>query len=338
MSDLVTERDLATVPKVELHIHLNGSISEATATRLAQAHGADPNVALPFIDGRYPARYEEFMGFLDTYMAVNQFVQTPGDLEYLAAEFVRGQARQGVIYSEAIFTAMIYVRNGMEPRSMWAALRQGLAAAGRATRVGLVVDAIRDLGKPEADATLRLVEAADVPIVGLALTGTEDTVPVRDFVEYRDAARRLGLGFEVHAGEMGSPAVMAETLDVLRPDRIGHGVAAIHDKTLLDRLVREQVVLDVCPTSNVAIGLFPSLEAHPVTAFWRAGVNLTVSSDDPPLFRTTLVDELRHVVRMADLTRADLANLQRRAARHSFASPELQADLLAEIDAWDAAG
>ncbi len=336
MSDRVTERDLATVPKVELHVHLNGSISEATATRLAESHGADPDIALPFVDGRYPASYVDFQGFLETYLAVNEFVQTPGDLEYVAAEFVRAQARQGVIYSEAIFTALIYIRNGMAPAAMWAALRRGLAAAGPTTRVGLVVDAIRDFGKPEAEATLRLVESADAPIVGLGLTGIEDTMPITDFVELREGARRLGLGFEVHAGEMGPPASIEATLDVLGPERIGHGVAAIHDAALLERLVREQVVLDICPTSNVRIGLFPSLEAHPVAAFWRAGMNITVSSDDPPIFGTTLTDELRHVVELASLRRADLAELQRRAARHSFAAPAVKAALLGEIDAWEA--
>ena len=157
---------------------------------------------------------------------------------------------------------------------------------------------------------------------------------IEEFVPFRQAARRLGLGFEVHAGEMGPPASIAASLDVLHADRIGHGVAAIRDPALLARLVRDQVVLDVCPTSNVGVGLYPSLEVHPVAAFWRAGVNMTISSDDPPFFHTTLTDELRHVVRLAGLTRGDLAELQRRAARHSFAPPEAKASLLGEIEAW----
>ena len=224
----------------------------------------------------------------------------------------------------------------MDPGAMWAALRRGLTAGGPSTRVALVIDAIRDLGRAETEATLRLVETADAPIVGLGLTGVEDTVPVKEFVGYREAARRLGLGFEVHAGEMGPPESVVASLDVLDPDRIGHGVAAIHDPDLFARLVRDQVVLDVCPSSNVSVGLFPSLESHPVAAFWRAGMNMTISSDDPPFFATTLTDELRHVVRLAGLTRDDLATLQRRAARHAFATRALKAELLGEIDAWAA--
>jgi adenosine deaminase len=202
----------------------------------------------------------------------------------------------------------------------------------------LVVDAIRDFGRAEADATLALVRDAHGPIVGLGLTGVEGTMPVEEFVPYRAAARELGLGFEVHAGEMGPPSSIAESLDVLDADRIGHGVAAIRDPVLLERLVRDRVVLDVCPTSNVKVGLFPSLEAHPVTEFWRAGVNMTISSDDPPFMRTTLTDELRHVVRLAGLSRGDLAELQRRAARAAFAPRVVRSELLATIDAWEAAG
>jgi len=334
MAVLATERDITTVPKVELHVHLNGSITEATASVLARRHGADPDKALRLIDGRYPDHYLNFEGFLDTYLAANEFVRTPDDLELVASEFARAQAAQNIVYSEAIFTAMIYVRNGMEPTAMWAALRRGLVAAGPSTRVALVVDAIRDFGRQEAEATLRLVEVADAPIVGLGLTGIEDTVPIEEFLAFREEGRRLGLGFEVHAGEMGPPASIAASLDVLDADRIGHGVAAIRDPALLARLVRDRVVLDVCPSSNVALGLYPSLEAHPVAAFWHAGVNMTISSDDPAFFHTTLTDELRHVVRLAGLSRDDVAELQRRAARHSFASPEAKDGFLGEIEAW----
>ena len=331
---LASQRDIASLPKVELHVHLNGSITEATASTLARRHGADPDTSLGLVGGRYPGTYGDFQGFLDAYLLANSFVRTPDDLEVVAAAFARQQATEGIRYSEAIVTAMIYVRNGMEPAAMWAALRSGLAAGGPDTRIGLVIDVIRDLGRQEAEDTLRLVEAADAPIVGLGLTGIEGTVPTEDFVPYRGEARRLGLGFEVHAGEMGPPSSIVSALDVLEADRIGHGVAAIRDEAVLTRLIRDHVVLDVCPSSNVAIGEFPSLEAHPMTEFWRRGVEMTISSDDPPFFATTLSDELRHLVRIAGLEREDLATLQRRAVRHSFAPADVRESLLAAIDEW----
>ena len=217
---------------------------------------------------------------------------------------------------------------------MWRALRRGLAAGGPDTRIALVVDAIRDLGRAEAEATIRLVEEADAPIAGLCLTGVDSDEPIESFGVLREASDRLGLGFEVHAGEMGPPSSIVEAIDVLHADRIGHGVAAIYDDGLLDRLVRDQVALDVCPSSNVRISLFASLDAHPVTTFWERGVNMTISSDDPPFFATTLTDELRHVVRLAGLTRDDLVTLQRRAIVNAIATPALKAALLAELDGW----
>jgi aminodeoxyfutalosine deaminase len=340
MASLATEHDIVSIPKVELHIHFGGSISEATAATLARRHGADPEQALILRDGRYPGIYPEFQGFLDAYLAANQFVRTPEDLELVAAELARDRAAQNVIYSETIFTAMIYARNGMDAGAMWSALARGLRAAGPATRIGILVDAIRDFGRPEADATVALVEAAPpgTPIVGLGLTGIEGTMPVEDFVPYADAARRLGLGLEVHAGEMGPPSSVIESLDVLHADRIGHGVAAIREPELVERYVRDQVVLDVCPTSNVAIGEYPSLQAHPITTFWAAGVNLNVSSDDPTFFGITLTDELRNVVRLLGLSRGDLAELERRGARAAFQPQPVRDELVARIDAWEAAG
>jgi adenosine deaminase len=195
---------------------------------------------------------------------------------------------------------------------------------------------MRDLGAEEAAATVRLVEDADAPIVGLCLTGIEGTMPIETFLPFRAAARRLGLGFTVHAGEMGPPSSVAASLDVLEAERIGHGVAAIRDPDLLARLVRDRVVLDVCPSSNVGIGAYSSLEEHPMGPFWRMGVNMTISSDDPPFFRTTLSDELGHLVRVAGLSRDDLAALQRRTVMASFLPASEQALLVAEIDAWAA--
>lgn len=339
MANLASERDIATVPKVELHLHFGGSITEATAATLARRHGADPARALILADGRYPGRYPEFRGFLNAYLAANQFVRTPDDLELVASELAKGQAAQNVIYSETIFTAMIYTRNGMAADAMWASLRRGLGAAGPDTRIGIIVDAIRDFGRPEADATVALVEqaGAGTSIVGLGLTGIEGTMPVADFVPYAEAARWMGLGLEVHAGEMGPPTSVVESLDVLHADRIGHGVAAIRDPELVARYVRDQVVLDMCPSSNVRIGEYASLEAHPMTAFWEAGVNFNISSDDPPFFGITLTDELRNVVRVLGLSRTDLAELQRRGARAAFQPQAVRDELVARIDAWEAA-
>jgi adenosine deaminase len=319
LAALDIERVVRAIPKVELHVHFGGTITGATATELAMRHGGDPATDLRLVDGAYAGRWDRFEGFLDAFLASNAFVRTPGDVELVARRFAEGQAAQGIAWTEVIFTAMIYVRNGMDPGAMWTALRRGLeAGGGDAARFGVVVDVIRDLGKAEADATIALLDGADAPIVGLCLTGIEGTVPTTEFVELAREARRRGLGLEVHAGEMGPPSSIVEAIDVLAADRIGHGVASIRDPALMERLVRDQVVLDVCPSSNVGIGAFPSLEAHPIGAFIAAGMHVTVSSDDPPFFRTTLTRELVEVARATGLDARAVVDLQRQAARAAF--------------------
>ncbi len=168
----------------------------------------------------------------------------------------------------------------------------------------------------------------------MGLSGVEGPEHEHDFSVLRDAADRLHLGLAVHAGEDGPPDKVRAALDDLGADRIAHGVAAIRDPDLMARLKRDRVPLDMCLSSNVGIGVFPSLEDHPFPEFWRAGLNVTVNSDDPPFFSTTLTDELRHAGRLADLTAADQAELQRRAARAVFAGADVRDQLLAAIDGW----
>ncbi len=330
---LASEGDVTSIPKVELHVHFGGNFSEVIARELASRHGLDADVALPLQQGRYPTRYRDFPDFLQALIALDDLLRTPEDVETVAAAFARDQAAQGVIYSEVIVTALSHVRAGIAPHDLWAALRSGFSTAPE-TRIGIIVDAVRSDGPGDLEEVFRLIEVADAPIVGVGLTGIEDTWPIGDFAFIRRQADRLGLGVEVHAGEMGPPESVAASIDVLGADRIGHGVAAVKDDALLARLVRDRVPLDVCPTSNVQIGLFPSLEAHPVAQFWNAGVNMTISSDDPHLMGTSLTQELRHVVRLARLSAADLAELQRRAARAAFLPERDRRALEARVDTW----
>jgi aminodeoxyfutalosine deaminase len=329
-------RDLASLPKVELHVHLEGTIDAATAAALARHHGEDPAQVLLLEDDGYPARYRDLAHFVAVFTATAGRVRTPDDLAAVAAAFARGQAAQHVRYTEATFTPLMHVDNGMEPGPMWQAIRDGFAEAPDVD-IALICDTVRDLGPEGATRLVALVEAADAPVVGLGLTGTEGAVPEAAFVALREAADRLELGLTVHAGESGGPANVVAALDTLGADRIGHGIASVGDPALVERLVRERVPLEVCPTSNVRLGLADDLDAHPIVELLQAGVRVVVGSDDPPFFGTTLTDELAHVVRLAGLTRRDLAGLQRRAVEVSFAPAGLRTSLLQRIDAWDAA-
>jgi aminodeoxyfutalosine deaminase len=339
--------ELATLPKVELHVHLEGSIAADTAAELAERHGEDPATVLEIeLAGpdeatagstptwSYPHRFRDFLHFVDTFLATTRQVRTPEDLATVAAAFARGQAAQGVRYTETTFTALTVVDNGMDPSAMWAALGEGFAAAPD-TEVALIIDCVRNLGVDASRRTVELVAAAEAPIVGLGLTGVEGSVPEADFRHLREAADELGLGLAVHAGETGTPDNVRAALDDLGADRIGHGIAAVDDADLVARLVRDRVPLEVCPSSNVTLSIVDDLDAHPIRELWAADVEVTVNSDDPPFFATTLTEELGHARRLLGLDRGGLAELQRRAARATFAPPTRRAELLAAIAAWE---
>jgi len=333
---------IATLPKVELHVHLEGTISALTAAGLARARGEDPQQVLvldPASDPDaplYPHPFRDFLHFVDTFVASSAQVRGPGDLTTVATAFASAQAEQGVRWSEATFTAVMMEQRGWEPEAMWEALAAGFAAV-PATQVGLVLDSPRDLGVDAARRSVELARhalGAGLPVVALGLTGVEGAVPVAEFAFLRDAADELGIGLVPHAGEMGGPDVVRDSLDLLRPDRIGHGIATVADPALLARVADEGVVLEVCPTSNVTLGLVASLEEHPVRALRDAGVAITINSDDPPFFATTLTDELAHAVRLLELDDLRLAALERRAVDASFAPTALRAELHTALDAW----
>ena len=310
--------DFESRPKIELHVHLEGSIAADTAVALARRHGRDPNEVLHLVDGGYPERFTDFQQFIDIYLAVSGQIGDPDDLRIIAEAFALAQAKQNIIYTEATFTAITHVRSGMDPSEMWGAVREGLDAGGG--NVGLIVDTPRDSGVAAAHRTVEMIEGADAPVVGLGLSGIEGSAPEGEFAVLREAADRLGLGLAAHAGETGGPERIWAALDDLGADRIGHGVACVRDDVLMKRLSSEKIPVEVCPSSNVSLGIFETLEEHPFPEIWQSGINVTVNSDDPPFFSTTLATELAHAVRLAGLTKDDALELQRRAARSAFDS------------------
>jgi len=340
----VSPARLATLPKVELHVHLEGTLAASTAAELARGRGEDPRSVLVLADGpgdaleefRYPDPFRDFLHFVDAFLASSAQIQVPSDLTTVAAAFAAGQVAQGVRWSETTFTAVTMEQRGWATGAMWAALAEGFATAPE-TAVGLILDTPRDQGPDLARRSVELAEgalAAGLPVVALGLTGVEGSVPASAFAFLRDAADGLGLGLVVHAGEMGGPEDVADAIDVLSTDRIGHGIASVRDAALLTRIAAEGIVLEVCPSSNVTLGIVPSLDEHPIRALRDAGVAITVSSDDPPFFSTTLTAELAHAVRLLELDEVRLAALQRRAIDASFAPAALRSSVHAGIDRW----
>jgi aminodeoxyfutalosine deaminase len=326
---------IASLPKVELHVHHVGSASARIVAELAQRHpGAVPS-DLEELKAFFAFR--DFAHFVEVYLAVVSLIRTAEDVRLLTYEVAREMAEgQRIRYAELTCTPYTSVLAGVPIEAYTEAIEDARVAAER--DFGLVLRWIYDIpgesGVEAADATLgyALDHRVDA-LVGFGLGGPEIGVPRAQFQPHFDAARAAGLHSVPHAGETTGPETVWESVRLLGAERIGHGTSAALDPALLAHLASTGIALEVCPSSNVATRAVASLEEHPLQAFVDAGVTVTINSDDPPMFGTTLNQEYAIAAGLLDLDEAGLAELARAAVRASFAPDDVRARVLAEIDA-----
>jgi adenosine deaminase len=319
MGDSRLRRFAEAIPKAELHIHLEGAVRPEVLLRLAERRG----IRLPAdtVEGlRQWYRFESFEHFVDIYVTCSECMRDPEDFQLVLREFAAEQARQNIRYSEVHFTIATHVRQGANADEVAHAMGETLDEIERdlETRVRLIPDIVRNLEPKWADVTLEwALEHRQRGVVALGLAGIE-SYSAAPFREHFETARAEGLHRVAHAGEQCGPESIRETLDVAAPERLGHGIRAVEDPNLLAELVERGPPLEVCPSSNVALGNAPSLEEHPIGRLLEAGVDLSLNSDDPPMFGTTLSREYALVGEAFELGPRALAELSLAGVRHSF--------------------
>jgi aminodeoxyfutalosine deaminase len=332
---------IAGLPKAELHVHHVGSASPTIVSELAMRHPGvvpvDPEELHRFFE------FRDFAHFVDVYLAVVGLIRTDADVRYLTYEVARELATtQQVRYAELTCTPYTSVLpddddHGIPIEAYTEAIEDARLAAER--DFGIVLRWIYDIpgesGMPAADATLSFATNHRVDaLVGFGLGGPEVGVARAQFKPHFDAARRLGLRSVPHAGETTGPRTVWEAIQLLGADRIGHGTSAVQDPKLLAHLAKQGIPLEVCPSSNVATRAVASLDEHPIQAFRDAGVTITVNSDDPSMFGTSLNQEYEIAARLLGLDAGGVAELARAAVRASFAPDDLKVAMVAEIDAY----
>ena len=324
---------LARLPKVELHLHLEGAAPPAFIRGLAAEKGLDiSHIFTP--EGGY--EYRDFLHFLDIYEAATSVLQSPEDFARLVGAVLAESAAQGVIYTEAFLSPDFC---GGRDLGAWleyvAAMREAAARAEAAHGIILrgVITAIRHFGPEKARETaLCARESAGDFITGFGIAGDENAGELVDFAYAFDMAREAGLGLTAHAGEWRGPEEVAAALEHLCVSRIGHGVRAAEDPALVARLAETGTVLEVCPGSNVTLGLYDSLAAHPVSALREAGVRVTISTDDPPFFHTDMVREYAALAEAFGWQEADFAALNQTAARAAFCDEATRARIEKKLE------
>ena len=316
------------MPKAELHVHLEGSIRPRTLLQLAKRH----RVSLPAdtIEGlREWFRFRDFEHFVEIYLTCSQSLRDPEDFQLVAREFLAEQAAQNIRYSEVHFTVATHIRNGANGAEVAAALSETLQEEEQ--RLGVtarwIPDIVRDVTWEWADRTLEwALDGRGQGVVALGLSGFEASSD-EPFREHFHVARQEGLHRVAHAGEHEGPESVRSALEICQPERIGHGIRSVEDVELMDELVERQIPLEICPTSNVRLGAVADLESHPIDRIRSAGVPVTLNSDDPPLFETTLTEEFRRVSETFGLGAQDLAALSWAALQHAFVSGDERREL-----------
>ncbi|MCK0167115.1 adenosine deaminase [Jannaschia sp. S6380] len=317
-------------PKIELHLHLEGAAAPEFIRRLADEKGMRLSGVF---DARGAYAYDDFAGFLQVYEAATAVLRTPEDYARLTISVLEASREQGVIYTEMFLSPDFCGGRDVSAWREYLAAMQEAAASVDGIEMRGIVTCIRHFGPDKARQTARCAaETAGGFITGFGMGGNEAMGHAADFAWAFDCAREAGLGLTSHAGEFGGPASVRETLDALRVSRIGHGVRAAEDPALLKRLADEDVTLEVCPGSNVALGVYPRIEAHPIERIMAAGVPITVSTDDPPFFHTTMRDEYDGLERAFGWGEDHFRVINQTAVRAAFCDDATRAALLAKLE------
>ncbi|TIL35290.1 adenosine deaminase [Mesorhizobium sp.] len=317
--------------KAELHCHIEGAAAPELVIRQAQKYGKDIS---PYIqDGSFV--WHDFSSFLAAYDFSSDLFRTEEDYARLADHYLTSLARDGAIYSE-IFTSPDHAgKAGLSPRAYTDALGEGMARAKAKTGIEgrMIVTGVRNAGVESIEQAARFAARCGHPLVtGFGVAGDERMGDLEDYVRAFEIAREAGLGITVHAGELMGWESVEAALDHIRPARIGHGVRAIENPDLVRRIADEGVVLECCPSSNIALKVFDSFADHPFPALLAAGCKVTLNSDDPPYFRTSLKREYDIAAEHFSMNDKALAAVTRTAMDAAFVDRKTKAMLLGRLD------
>ncbi len=317
--------------KAELHCHIEGAAAPELVVRQAQKYGKDVS---PFIqNGSFV--WNDFTSFLAAYDFAADLFRTEEDYARLSEHYLTSLARDGAIYSEVFTSPDHAIKAGLSPKAYTDALGEGMERAKAKTGIEgrMIVTGVRHVGIESIEAAARFAARCNHPLVtGFGVAGDERMGEFEDYVRAFEIAREAGLGITIHAGELMGWESVAQALDHIKPSRIGHGVRAIENPDLVKRIADEGVVLEICPGSNIALKVFDSFADHPFPKLRDAGCKVTLNSDDPPYFWTTLKREYDIASEHFGMDDKALLATTRTAIEAAFVDKKTKAALLARLD------
>lgn len=318
--------------KVELHCHIEGAAPPALTFLQAEKYGIDSSAFIS--DGAYV--WSDFTSFITCYDMVASVFRTAEDYAALAEAYLCELAAENTIYSEIFVSPDHGEAVGLPPDDYIGGLAAGMLSAKEKTGIEcrMVIIGERHLGPENVLRRAEWTARQSHPLItGFNMAGEERMNRVADYARAFDVVREAGLGITIHAGELCGAFSVADALDLVKPSRIGHGVRAIEDPDLVRRLADLGTVLEVCPGSNISLKVFPDFQQHPLRRFVETGVRVTLNSDDPPFFHTSLAREYEIAANEMGFSDAEINAMTRTAIEAAFVDETVRANLLAKLGA-----
>jgi adenosine deaminase len=323
-----------TIKKAELHVHLEGTISPLLARKLAKRNQLTLRPGLIAADESH-YMFTDFLDFLKAYDDVAAVIKHPRDYYDITFDYLKSTALVGGIYVEMMYSPdHAEQASGVPSSEHLQAIQQAVDDAEAQFKIfgRIIITAVRHFG---ADAAIKVAEKAvketQSCIVGFGLGGDEFNFPPKLFSRAYEIAAAGGLQCTVHAGEFADARGMMEAMDYLPIKRIGHGVMAVHSPETIARLVDKDIALEICPSSNIALGLFPDLNSHPLLPLMNAGIKVSLNSDDPPFFKTTLANEYEKIQQFHGYSEKQMLNFTQMAINSAFADETTKSQLSAMV-------
>lgn len=327
---------IRSLPKAELHLHLEGTVDPRTLAELSRRHPttlpvlnnrykdvSDSGRVLSVDDARALYDYQNFVGFLMAFKAVTERLRDPEDYELVAYRMIEKLAREGVVYAEVYVSVGVIFWRGQEFDPLFEGMERGRERGEKDFGVKLrwIFDAVRHFGPDEASKVAqKAIELRSRNVIGIGIGGDEARGPAENFRDIYAHAAAEGLHLTAHAGESTGPESIWSALRDLKAERIGHGLHAIEDPTLVRHLAETRTPVEVCVTSNVRTGCCRALREHPVRKLFDAGVCITIATDDPEMFHTTLCGEYQLLQEMFGFSDEELREVASNSFRASFLS------------------
>ena len=318
---------IASLPKAELHLHLEGSIQPPTVCALAARHGVEfteDGVRQRFV-------YRDFNGFIDAFKWVTSFLREPRDFALVASDLCEQLVMQRVVYAEITLSVGVMLLRKQKPEANFEAILRAVEPfEKRGLRLNWIFDAVRQFGPLAAAEVVEVAKRCpSEKVVAFGIGGDELSIATKEFRAVYEKAARQGLHLLIHAGEVGGPENIRKAIEVLNVERIGHGIAAARDPALMNLLAERRIPLEICPQSNICTGALAkqlgleeaAITDHPLPKLLRHGIPVALSTDDPAMFQVTLLAEYENAAAMG-LSDAELAQLVAASFDHAFLSKE----------------